>query len=75
MDQSWDMALSVLALRIMWEGKVRSETTINARAALRQHTVKVRLVGVGRAVWMLKVGALFIRFGCWLANLGYEETE
>ena len=53
---------------------MRCETTINARSVLGQQTIKVRLVGVGSAVWMLKVGTLFIRFGCWIANLGYEET-
>jgi len=53
---------------------MRNEATINARAAFANTTVKITLVGVGRAVLLFKIGALFIRFGCWLANLGYEES-
>ena len=53
---------------------MRGEATVYARAAFGQYTVKVRLVGVGRAIWMFRVGALFIRLGCWIANLGYEEV-
>ena len=53
---------------------MKNETTIHARAAFGNATVKVKLAGVGRAIWLFKVGALFIRFGCWIANMGYEEA-
>ena len=52
---------------------MENEATVFMRAVLGGLTVRVKIVGVGRAVWMLRLGALFIRFGCWIANLDYEE--
>lgn len=60
---------------IKWEPAGGQEMTINARAAFGNHIVKIRLAGAGRALWVFRLGAIFIRFGCWLANLGYEETD
>ena len=54
---------------------MRNEVVLNARQVFSDYTVNVRVTGVRRAIWMLRLGAIFIRFGCWLANLGYEESE
>ena len=52
---------------------MEKEATVFMRTVLGGETITVKIVGVGRAVWMFKAGATFIRFGCWLAGLGYEE--
>lgn len=47
-------------------------TEIDVNDTLKDFTADVKIVGVKRATFRIKLGLLFIRFGVWITGMGFQ---